>query len=70
MRTKAQHLKAIEEAYHTQGQVVSAVGLYLTPPFAATKESGELAQEIRGDALKLEEKLRDLYRLENAAERP
>ena len=70
MRTKAQHLSEIERAYKDQGKVSSTVGLYLREPFAANGTSAKLADEIYEASKKIEEKLRELYQIENEVQRP
>ena len=70
MMDKERYLKAVEEAYHTQGRVTTTVGLYLTAPFAGSDEGAKLAQQARQLSLDLEEKLRELYRVENEVRRP
>ena len=68
--TKEKYLKAVEEAYKQASRATTIIGLYLTEPFPASDKGAKLAGEARQLSLDLEQKLRDLYTAENAAERP
>jgi len=64
-----QYLKHTEDAYKAQCKVTGVVGLYLTAPFAKTVAGTDLADEIRKLSRTLEEKIRELYKVEKEVEK-
>ena len=61
-----QYLKHVEDAYKAQCKVSGVTGLYLIS-FPETIAGVELSGEIRDLSLALEEKIRELYRVEKEA---